>query len=73
VYYGHREIDLAMTTLFGRFDPDFYGAYQETYPLVNGWQERLDIYKLYPLLVHVNLFGDAYLGEVEGILKLMLF
>lgn len=68
VYYGHREIDLAMTTLFGRFDPIFYEAYNTTHPLEKDWQKRLPIYNLYPLLVHVNLFGGSYLREIEQIL-----
>lgn len=69
VYYGHREVDLAMTELFGGFDRSFYDAYDEAFPTQPGLQERLDIYKLYPLLVHVNLFGGGYLGEVRSILR----
>ncbi|TSA28009.1 MAG: ketosamine-3-kinase [Bacteroidetes bacterium] len=69
VYYGHREIDLAMTTLFGGFSADFYTGYEAHHELVPGWRERLDIYNLYPLLVHVNLFGGGYLGSVMSILK----
>ncbi|HEY8513033.1 MAG TPA: fructosamine kinase family protein [Cyclobacteriaceae bacterium] len=68
VYYGHREVDLAMTELFGGFDHSFYDAYEEAYPTEPGLRERLDIYKLYPLLVHVNLFGGGYLNEVRSIL-----
>ncbi len=55
VYYGHREIDLAMTTLFGGFSSDFYRGYESHHQLVPGWRERLTLYNLYPLLVHVNL------------------
>lgn len=69
VYYGHREVDIAMTTLFGGFSPDFYDAYEETYPLETGWKDRIDLYNLYPLLVHLNLFGSSYLGEILSILK----
>lgn len=69
VYYGHREADIAMTTLFGGFDEHFYAAYQEEYPLEKGWQERLDIFKLYPLLIHLNLFGSGYLGSVLTIIR----
>ena len=69
VYYGYREIDLAMSNLFGRFDAAFYEGYHAAYPLEKGWQERLPIYNLYPLLVHVNLFGGGYLGEVERVLR----
>jgi len=60
VYYGHREIELSMTKLFGGFD---------TEPLENGFEERVEVYNLYPLLVHVNLFGGHYLQKVEFILK----
>ena len=69
VYYGHREIDIAMSTLFGGFDPEFYSAYHEAFPMEKGWEERLDIYNLYPLLVHLNLFGSGYLGSIERIIR----
>ncbi|MBE0651947.1 MAG: fructosamine kinase family protein [Bacteroidales bacterium] len=68
VYYGHREMDLGMSKLFGGFHPQFYEAYNEAYPLQPGWQQRLDYCNLYPLLVHVNLFGRSYLGEIKSIL-----
>jgi fructosamine-3-kinase len=68
-YYGHREVDIAMSTLFGKFDADFYRAYNEAYPMESGWEERLDIYNLYPLMVHVNLFGGGYWGSVKSILN----
>lgn len=69
VYYGNREVDLAMTTLFGGFDPTFFDAYVEAFPLLKGYQSRFDIYTLYPLLVHVNLFGKSYLTQVVSILN----
>lgn len=69
VYYGHREMDIAMTKLFGGFDASFYEGYNEEYPLEKGWEERVDICNLYPLLVHINLFGGSYIREVESILK----
>ena len=69
VYYGHREMDLAMTKLFGGFDAELYKAYHAEWPLEQGWEERLELYNLYPLLVHVNLFGGAYVQQVETILK----
>ncbi|HEX5172381.1 MAG TPA: fructosamine kinase family protein [Cyclobacteriaceae bacterium] len=69
VYYGNREVDLAMTHLFGGFDDEFYQSYQNAFPLPPGLQERIDIYNLYPLLVHVNLFGQSYLHQVLSILK----
>jgi protein-ribulosamine 3-kinase len=68
VYYGHREMDLAMSKLFGGFSPEFYESYAEIFPLQKGFEERIDIHNLYPLLVHVNLFGGNYLSEVKSIL-----
>jgi fructosamine-3-kinase len=69
VYYGHREMDLAMTQLFGGFDKDFYKAYHRFLPLENGWQRRMDYCNLYPLMVHLNLFGGGYLNSVQSILR----
>ena len=69
VYYGHREADIAMSLLFGGFDPAFYEAYNRTWPLEKGWQKRMDIFNLYPLLVHVNLFGGSYAGQVLRIIR----
>jgi len=69
VYYGHREMDLGMSQLFGGFDVRFYEAYQRYFPLEKGWQQRLDYCNLYPLMVHVNLFGGSYTGSVKAILK----
>jgi fructosamine-3-kinase len=67
VYYGHREMDLGMTRLFGGFPGEFYDSYNEVFPLENGWAERMGWAQLYPLLVHVNLFGRSYLGRVMEI------
>ncbi|MGM0582844.1 MAG: fructosamine kinase family protein [Bacteroidota bacterium] len=69
VAYNHREVDIAMSTLFGKFDAEFYQTYQQYYPMEKGWEDRLDIYNLYPLLIHVNLFGMGYLSSVERIIK----
>ena len=69
VYYGHREMDLGMSQLFGGFDSRFYEAYHLHYPLEKGWQQRMDYCNLYPLMVHVNLFGGGYLGSVKSILR----
>lgn len=69
VYYGHREAEIAFTLLFGGFSESFYQAYQESYHLQPGWRERVDLFNLYPLLVHVNLFGRSYLYDVERIAK----
>jgi fructosamine-3-kinase len=69
VYYGDREADLAFTTLFGGFPETFYRAYEETWPLVDGWRDRRDLYNLYHLLNHLNLFGEGYGGAVDAILR----
>ncbi len=69
IYYGNREMDIAMSKLFGGFNSDFYFAYNESHPLENGWEERIQICNLYPLLVHVNLFGGAYRNQVKNILS----
>jgi len=69
VYYGHREMDLGMSRLFGGFDEEFYSAYHSSFPLESGWQERTEICNLYPLMVHVNLFGGSYISQVVNILK----
>jgi len=69
VYYGHREMDIAMTLLFGGFDDAFYDAYNSARPLETGWRERVDLCNLYPLMVHVNLFGGRYVEQVRSILQ----
>lgn len=69
VYFGHRETDVAFTHMFGGFDKRFYEGYNQVYPLQEGFEERIDVYNLYPLMVHVNLFGGGYLASVESILK----
>jgi len=69
VYYGHREMDLAMTRLFGGFPDEMYRAYHQNYPLEPGWEERIPIGQLYPLLVHVILFGGGYAGQVDSIVR----
>jgi protein-ribulosamine 3-kinase len=68
-YFGRREADLAMTMLFGGFHDDFYRAYHETWPLENGFQDRIEIYKLYHLLNHLNLFGSSYSTGCMSILR----
>ena len=69
VYGGHREIDLAMMRLFGGFGERAFAAYREAWPLAPGAGERVSLYQLYPLLVHVNLFGGSYLGSVKRALS----
>jgi len=71
-YYGDRETDIAMTELFGGFGPDFYSAYQAHSPLPEAYRLRRDLYNLYHVLNHLNLFGDAYLCRCESMIdKLM--
>ena len=69
VYYGHREVDIAMMHLFGGFDKRLFSAYQEVKPLENGWEERIDLFNLYPLFVHVNLFGGSYVTRLKNVLN----
>lgn len=69
VYVGHHEADLAMTELFGGFAPAFYDAYHEIVPKESEYADRRDIYNLYHLLNHLNLFGGSYLTSVRRILK----
>jgi protein-ribulosamine 3-kinase len=68
VYFGHREADLAMTFLFGGFDSRYLISYNEIFPLLPGYEARFNIYNLYPLMVHLNLFGRSYLAQVVSIL-----
>jgi protein-ribulosamine 3-kinase len=67
-YYGLREAELAFTTMFGGFDTAFYEAYNATFAIEKGFHARIPLYNLYPLLVHVNLFGEGYLPAVNKIL-----
>lgn len=68
-YFGHREMDIAMSKLFGGFDSQFYEAYNQEYPLEKGWEERLPIADLYPLLAHLNIFGGTYAYQIMTILR----
>lgn len=68
VYYGHREMDIGMTALFGGFEKTFYDAYHYHYPLETLWQQRLQLTQLYPLLVHAVLFGGHYVSETASVL-----
>ena len=65
VYGGPREVDLAMLALFGGLDDRTLAAYDEAYPLEPMWDERVPLWQLYPLLVHVVLFGGSYVTSVE--------
>jgi protein-ribulosamine 3-kinase len=69
VYYGDREVDLAMTELFGGFPPAFYSAYG---PMPAGYEKRKHLYNLYHLLNHLNLFGGGYLAQVKSTLSFLL-
>jgi len=64
INYNFRETDIAFTHLFGGFDSMFYDAYDHHFPLDSGFQERISLYNIYPLLVHLNLFGSGYYGSV---------
>jgi protein-ribulosamine 3-kinase len=68
VYYGDRETDLAMTELFGGFSPAFYAAYNEAWPLDAGYRVRRELYNLYHVLNHYNLFGGGYGSQAEGMI-----
>ena len=69
VYVGHAEADIAMTELFGGFSGEFYREYTISGLLMDGYQDRRDIYNLYHLLNHLKLFGGSYYGSVERIIK----
>jgi len=71
-YYGDRECDLAMSELFGGFPADFYTAYHAAWPLDAGYAKRRDLYNLYHLLNHANLFGGGYVRQAEGLMKRLL-
>lgn len=71
-YYGDRETDIAMTELFGGFEADFYAAYQAHSPLPNGYELRRELYNLYHMLNHLNLFGGAYLSRCENMIDRLM-
>ena len=66
-YGGHREVDLAMLRLFGAPSERVFAAYEELAPLTDGWQERVELYQLLPLLVHALLFGGSYRAAAERV------
>lgn len=68
VYYGHSMVDIAMTKLFGGFGEEFYNAYHEIIPKTANYEAQIELYQLYYLLVHLNLFGTSYLSSVISIL-----
>ncbi len=69
MYYGHREMDLSMMRLFGGFSKETFETYHRAFPLENGFEERIDLHNLYPLLVHTVLFGGSYGSQVRAIVK----
>ncbi len=69
VYFGHSEVDIAMSKLFGGFGATFYQAYHEIIPEDEFTKNRIELYQLYYLLVHLNLFGRSYYGSVKSILN----
>ncbi len=69
VSYAHRETDLAMSRLFGGFERPFYRSYEAAWPLAPGFEQRLPVFQLYYLMVHLNLFGGGYAGSVRSILR----
>lgn len=72
VYYGDRETDIAMTELFGGFPAEFYFAYNEAWPLDKGYQQRKNLYNLYHILNHFNLFGGGYAMQAENMIDRLL-
>jgi protein-ribulosamine 3-kinase len=72
VYYGDREADMAMTHLFGGFARNFYAAYQSAWPLDPGHEARRDLYNLYHLLNHLNLFGGGYRSQALAAIERLL-
>jgi protein-ribulosamine 3-kinase len=68
VYYGDRESDIAMTQMFGGFGRNFYSAYRESWPMNSGYEDRLELYQLYHVLNHLNLFGSSYLARATRLI-----
>ena len=71
-YYGDRECDLAMTELFGGYPANFYAAYRTAWPLDPGYATRRDLYNLYHILNHANLFGGGYATQAEQMMQRLL-
>ena len=69
VYFGHRSVDMGMTTLFGGFDPLFYESYNYLFPFPANYKEQWMVCNLYPLLIHLFLFWKSYLSQIEQTLK----
>ena len=71
-YYGDREVDIAMTELFGGFPSAFYEGYNQEWPLDSGYAQRKTIYNLYHILNHYNLFGGGYASQAQGMINQIL-
>jgi fructosamine-3-kinase len=69
VYYGHREMDLGMMQLFGWFSEELFDYYHQAHPLAADWKERIPLTQLYPILVHVNLFGGGYVQSAASVIQ----
>jgi len=69
VYFGNREMDIAMTQMFGGFNEVYLHFYKEIFPMEQDWGKRIEIHNLYPSLVHLNLFGQSYLGGIERVIN----
>lgn len=68
-YYGEREVEIAFMELFGGFPSGVLSAYREEYPLSDGYERRRPLHQLYPLLVHLNHFGESYAPDVERVCR----
>ena len=71
-YYGDREADIAFTEMFGGFPPEFYSGYRSIFPLEAGYEKRRDLYNLYHVLNHDNLFGGSYHQQAESTIRQLL-
>jgi fructosamine-3-kinase len=71
-YVGDREVDIAMTELFGGFPPAFYRGYNEVWPLDSGYKQRKTLYNLYHILNHFNLFGGGYASQANRMIEQIL-
>ena len=71
-YFGDREADLAFSEMFGGFEPEFYSGYRSVYPLSDGYESRRDLYNLYHVLNHYNLFGRSYGEQAEAMIRQLL-
>ena len=71
-YYGDREVDIAMSELFGRFPQSFYEGYNKAYPLDEGYEKRQTLYNLYHIINHFNLFGGGYGAQANSMIDRLL-